>query len=218
MVLSMLDEMEPRTACQYSLREAIMKLGPAGFPFETYLAQILKEYGYSTTLRSKLKGKCVTHEIDIIAENNKKKNTKSLIEVKFRNTPGNYLDLKESLYTYSRFLDLNSNGYGFDDVWLACNTKASEDAKKYAKCMGIKILCWHYPTGKGLEKLIEKKSLYPVTALRSLHRGDLTRFSKGEIMLAKDLLKYDIEHITSRTGLSMGKINKLVEEARALCT
>ncbi|MEE8400707.1 MAG: PD-(D/E)XK nuclease superfamily protein [Candidatus Hydrothermarchaeaceae archaeon] len=59
-------------------------------------ARVLEVYSYSTTLRKKIKGECATHEIDIIAEENGKK---YIIECKYQNSLGTYVDLKEVLYT-----------------------------------------------------------------------------------------------------------------------
>lgn len=43
---------EARTAMRYDLKGAMMRLGPEGFPFETFVARILENYGYKTRLRS----------------------------------------------------------------------------------------------------------------------------------------------------------------------
>ncbi|KKR71461.1 MAG: ATP-cone domain protein, partial [Candidatus Levybacteria bacterium GW2011_GWC2_40_7] len=70
----------PFAKSQYSLKRAIMDLGPTGYPFEDYVAEILKTQGFKTKTRSLLMGKCVTHEVDIIAEKGKEK---LLVECKF---------------------------------------------------------------------------------------------------------------------------------------
>ena len=52
---------------RYQLKDAIMRMGPAGFAFENYVASILKYYNYQVTkIRSKIHGTCATHEIDLI--------------------------------------------------------------------------------------------------------------------------------------------------------
>ena len=59
---------------RYQLKEAIMRMGPAGFAFENYIASILEYYDYQTTnIRSKIPGKCATHEIDLIGSKNGRK-------------------------------------------------------------------------------------------------------------------------------------------------
>jgi hypothetical protein len=70
---------------KYSLKRALMDLGPTGFPFEAYVAEILKAQGYETQVGEILMGKCVSHEVDIIAKN---KTQKIMVECKFHNRPG----------------------------------------------------------------------------------------------------------------------------------
>lgn len=216
MVMELLDEKHPRSASCYDLKGAIMRLGPAGFPFETFLGEVLEEYGYETKLRTKLKGRCTTHEIDIIAEE-KENGKKHLIECKYHNALGTYTDLKEVLYTYARFLDLNEGGKDFDSVWLSCNTRASTQARKYADCVGMRLLCWRHPKNRGLETLIEKKRLYPITVLRTLDRNSLDRLSRAGYMLARDLTDNDFHKLKSKTRLTTKKLRSIVDEAKRLC-
>ncbi len=211
---------ELHAAMRYDLKGAIMRLGPAGFPFETFVAELLQHYGYKTKLRSIIKGRCVRHEVDVIAERTNGDMKKCMIECKFHNLPGNSVDLKDVLYTYARFLDLNEGslagmGGRFDEVWLVSNTRASPDATRYANCRGMRLLCWLYPRDIGLEKMIEEKGLYPVTALRSVDRETLEKLFTLDLMLAKDFVDHDISYLR-RTGLSNKKINRLILEAKQL--
>lgn len=215
MVMGMLDEKQPRTASYYDLKGAIMRLGPAGFPFETFVGEVLEEYGYETKLRTKIKGRCATHEIDIIAEK-KASGKRYLIECKYHNSRGTYIDLKEALYTYARFLDLTDGEEHFDGVWLSCNTRASTQARRYAECVGMSLLCWRYPRNRGLEALIEKRNLYPITVLRSLDRNSLDRFSRAGYMLARDLVENDFHGIKAKTRLSSKKLRRIMDEAKEL--
>ena len=64
---SELERIRPKTAAIYGIKQAIMDLGPDGFLFEKYVSAILKEYGYTTKVGRMVKGKCVSHEIDILA-------------------------------------------------------------------------------------------------------------------------------------------------------
>jgi len=45
-----------------------MRLGPAGYSFETYIGELLKEQGHQVMLRQMVRGLCVEHEIDVISE------------------------------------------------------------------------------------------------------------------------------------------------------
>ena len=89
----------------YGLKRAIMDLGPSGHPFETIVSDVLTVYGYKTEVGVIVLGKCVTHEIDVVA---KKDNKQFFIECKFHNSPGIKTDVQVALYTYARYLDIKS--------------------------------------------------------------------------------------------------------------
>ena len=189
---------------RYKLKEAIMKLGPGGFAFENYVANILKNYGLNIKgVRNKVKGKCSTHEIDLIAIKNKKK---FMIECKHNSTRGRFIGLKVALYTHARFLDTKPS---FDGEVIVCNSKVSQNAKKYAKCVGQQIFSWRYPPHQSLEKIIEDYKLYPITIL-NLKRQELEIFSNNNIMIATDLLKFDKKKLMNLTGLSEKRISNLI--------
>jgi len=190
---------------RYRLKESIMLMGPAGFPFEIYVGAILENYGYEVkSTRSQVIGKCVKHEIDLSVNFNLT-NERFMIECKYHNSPGIYTGLKDSLYTHARFLDLSN---AFDGEMLVCNTKVSDNAITYANCIGQKLLCWKYPANKGLERMIEDKGLYPVTIL-GLSRKELNVLSQNKIMLAKELLSFDANKLTQKTGISYNRLKKL---------
>jgi len=219
LVKEMLSEEQPHVAMRYDLKSAIMRLGPAGFTFENFVAELLKCYGYQTRLRSVVRGRCVQHEVDVIAEKSDGDFVRAMIECKFHNLPGGAVGLKDVLYTYARFLDLNEfaeegKGERFDEVWLVSNTKASAEATRYAECRGMKLICWRYPPKLGLEKMIERKGTYPVTILPSVDRGTLEKLSAAGIVLVKQLLECDL----SRIGISKARLKKLISEAEQLVT
>ena len=214
-VMRVLNEKQADMASRYDLKGSIMRLGPSGFNFETYVAGILEEYGYDTELRAKIKGSCAVHEIDIAAVD-RKSGERHFVECKYHNSLGTYIDLKEALYTHARFLDLNRGGEHFDSVWMACNTRGSTPAIKYAKCVGMRLLCWRYPANQGLERLIEDKKLYPITMLRSLDGHSLDRLSRAGYMLVKDLTRNDFSRIKEKTRLKTKKLQRIVEEARGI--
>lgn len=74
----------PDIRARYDLKRAIMALGPSGFPFEQFFGDILKSYGYEVKVDNFIKGKIITHEVDIIA----KKEKSYMIECKYHNEPG----------------------------------------------------------------------------------------------------------------------------------
>ena len=188
---------------RYQLKNAIMRMGPAGFAFENYVAAILEYYHFQVRgVRSKIKGECVTHEIDLIGM---KRNKKFLIECKYHSKPGTYTGLKESMYTHARFLDMKTK---FSGEMIFCNTKVSGNAKKYAKCVGQEIISWRYPASNSLEKMIEMHNLYPITIL-NLSQKELQIFSESNIMIAQELVRYDSFQISKMTGISQKRIHNL---------
>jgi len=218
---------QPHIAARYSLKSAIMSLGPAGYTFENFFAEILNEYGYKTRVRQIVAGACVNHEIDIIAEEYVKTKAverplpiRYMVELKYHNITGIYTGLKETLYTYARFLDLCDGWKAgkcerFDQPWLICNTKFSQDAIQYAMCKNMKLLGWRYPSGYGLEIMIEKRKLYPITVL-PLDSETLEKFSNARMMLLKDLFKYKPDELSERTGIEKRKINELISIANKI--
>lgn len=190
---------------RYRLKESIMLMGPAGFAFETFVGKILENYGYRIgATRSKVNGKCVKHEIDLIVKSSST-NIRYMVECKYHNLSGIYTGLKESLYTHARFLDLSEI---FDKEMLVCNTKASSDAISYAKCVDQKLLCWRYPHDKGLENMIEEKGLYPITIL-GLRGKELDVLSQNKLMLARDLLTTDIDQLSRKISMSYTRLQRL---------
>ncbi|MEK7062400.1 MAG: ATP cone domain-containing protein, partial [Patescibacteria group bacterium] len=61
-------ELKP-VALRYSLRKAVMDLGPSGFPFEKFVAEIFKAKGFQTQTDVVMPGRCVSHEVDVVAWN-----------------------------------------------------------------------------------------------------------------------------------------------------
>ena len=73
---------------RYQLKEAIMRLGPSGFAFENYVADLLKYYDLQVSgIRVNVKGKCALHEIDLIGLSNSRQ---FMIECKHNSHPGTF--------------------------------------------------------------------------------------------------------------------------------
>jgi Holliday junction resolvase len=217
--LSLLKKEKPIVATRYDLKGAIFRLGPAGFTFEHLVAEIFKEYGFDTKVHSIIRGKCVSHEVDVITTKN---NDNYMVECKYHNIPGIYTGLREVLYTYARFLDLQDgfkNGFcrKFNQPWLVCNTKFSEDAVQYANCKDMRLIGWNYPENQGLEYLIEKNKLYPITMLRKLDAESQEKMANVNLLLVKDLIRINIKELSEITKITKNKLKILSDEAREIC-
>ena len=204
----------PEVAARYDLKRAIMNLGPHGFLFEEYFAQILQNYGYKTKVGTEIKGKVVMQEIDILAEKEKI----SMIEMKYHNHSGTHTNTKVALYTYARFLDIKSNPKNkVDEPWLVTNTKCTSRAIAYSKGVGQKIISWSYPSKGNLQDLIEKKGLYPITIYKTISSSIKAKLFMAKIVLAKDLMKYNLSDLKRKTGLDENILNKIIEETKKIC-
>ena len=205
-------------AARYSLKDAIMQLGPTGFPFERFVGEVLTARGFQTKVGITMQGACVTHEVDVLAR--KGEETQYIVECKFHNSSGYQNNVKIPLYVHSRFQDLEEECKRKGDkakyeAWIVTNTKFSKDAILYGECKGMTLLGWRYPATGGLEKLIEETGLHPVTCLTTLPRQAKENLLKKDIVLCKDVLK-NIEMLRS-FGMKAGKIDQLTDEIRGVC-
>ncbi|MBI5122832.1 restriction endonuclease [Candidatus Roizmanbacteria bacterium] len=173
----------PFSKAKYGLKDAVMALGPTGYPFEDFVARLLEAIGYKAQVRQILNGKCITHEIDVIAEKDGKR---LMIEAKFHNSPGIRSDVQVALYTKARFDDIKMTNK-LDNAWIVTNTKTTNDANTYAACVGMKVISWNFPEGEGIRDLIEKTRLYPITMLTSLSQNNKQTLLYNHIVLCKDL-------------------------------
>ncbi len=216
---SLLHSREKAPALRYSLRRSIMDLGPSGFPFEKFLGEIFRRKGFSVMTDQVVKGRCVEHEVDVVAYNDEKL---IMAEVKFHNELGVKSDLKVALYVKARMDDLKHSSFNYggkdrklDEGWLITNTKFSIPAIQYAECEGLKMIGWNYPAGAGLESMIEKSDLHPVTVLTTLSQSHKKQLmDKGVVLCGhvrqdKSLLK--------PLGLNDSEIQSVVDETQLLC-
>lgn len=176
---------KPYTSARYSLKQAIMDLGPTGYPFEDYIAHIMQSQGYTTTVRNMIRGKCITHEIDVIAT---KDNQKVMVEAKFHNFPGTKTNVHVAMYTKARFDDV-SQKHTFTSPWLVSNTKITLDAIAYGACNQMRITSWDYPNENSLRDIIETEKLFPITALLKLSHTQKVQLIETGVVLIKDIIK-----------------------------
>jgi hypothetical protein len=174
-------------AAAYSLRRAIMDLGPTGFPFERFVAEIFKAKGFETLTDQTVLGGCVEHEVDVVAWD-----AKQLImcEAKFHNEFGLKSDLKVVLYVKARFDDLKDNifdyggkGRKLDEGWLVTNTKFSTTAIRYGVCQKLVMIGWNYPEKGNLQDMIVEARLHPITSLTTLSLEDRKALAAADVVL-----------------------------------
>ena len=194
-------------------------LGPAGFIFEQYFETVLQAYGFKTRRDVIMKGKCVTHEIDVIAEVGSKR---FLVEAKYHNVPGLKTHVDVIMYADARLIDIvknepEKNRSKFEyAMWVVTNTKFTDASIQYAKCRGIRLTGWNYPRGESMEDIIADKKLYPVTILPSMPKLLLPELAKRGIILAQDLLTYEAKDLARNFDVDLPTAEKLVREVAAI--
>jgi len=183
-----LNKQDRPSSYRFTLKQAIKDLGPSGFPFEKYVADIYQAHGYNVKTNVKIRGKYAVHELDFVARKGKEV---LLGECKFRRSSSDNIDLKTALRVHARCEDVAGGGVfrGLSVVpMIVTNSRFSSQVIRYSKGVGIALLGWRYPKDRGLEVMIESEKLYPVTILPSFRRGLVNDFSDANVMLAKDVM------------------------------
>jgi len=186
-VFDLLNQYQAGKGYRYSLKPALMQLGPSGYPFEKFIARLLDHLGYQTKVGGILTGKCIDHEVDVDAQ---KDNQRFMVECKFHQ---------------ARFDDLSDH---FTQPWLVTNTKLTTNAIKYAECKNMHILAWRYPQKGSLEQLIEQNNLHPLTCFSFLDKHDKQLLFQNNLVLCKDLSAAGDKKLSS-IGLNSAKINQI---------
>ncbi len=215
----LLRESSRPSAARYKLKKAIMELGPTGFPFEKYIAEIFKHEGFSTKVGVVVKGHCVNHEVDVIAERN---HEKRIVECKYHSLEGRKSDIKTSLYFQSRFLDItkelqksDKQKIGIYEGWISTNTRFTSDAIKYGNCVGLNLLGWDYPEKGSLKERIDGSGLYPVTCLTTLTNREKEKLLSKEVVLCSEISKHP--DVLKLATLVEKRRENVLKEVRELC-
>ncbi|MBC5772722.1 restriction endonuclease [Pontibacter sp. KCTC 32443] len=214
-----LKRMSKTTAARYSLKHGIMQLGPTGFPFEKFIAELLKVQGYATQIGVFMDGRCIRHEIDVIAAKDGKR---YMIECKYHNLSGVKSDVKIPMYILSRFKDVekvrvSEHEYEvrFHQGWVVTNTRFTDDAIRFATCMNLHLIGWDYPDKGGIKDLVNSSDLYPLTCLTTLSQSEKQKLLDMKYVLCKELL-----HNTTallKAGVKENHITSVLTEVQGLC-
>ena len=205
----------PQFYLRFNLKEGMKKLGPAGFAFEDFVRQIFSRLGMKAKGSRVLSGRCCTHEIDFIAE---KDDITYIGECKYRNNAGDKIDVNVCLKGFAVLDDIkNGNSLkGNLNFFIVTNTKFTDQAIKYSNCKNIKLLGWNYPRNEGLENLIDKNKLYPITILPSFKSYHAEIFKKEGIMLVDEILSLDVVKFSKKVNIPKNQLEGLIREAQTL--
>lgn len=207
-------------AARYSMKRAIADLGPNGFPFEKFIAEIFKAHGYEAVTGQIVQGHCVEHEVDVVAW---KGAELVMVEAKFHNEPGMKSDLKVALYIKARWDDLKDQKFDYGGksrkvthFQLFTNTKFTDRAIQYAECQGLSLIGWNYPRKGSLEDLVSDTGLHPLTSLTTLTHTEKRTLLDAGLVLCKQVAerKDQLESF----GIPENKIKQVLAEVEHLCS
>src|SRR3989338_5226886 len=182
--------------------------------------EIFRAKGYQVEVGQTVNGKCVIHEMDVIAHNDKEI---IIGEIKFHNDTALKSDLKVALYVKARLDDIeegdfyNRFGKGKEvKRYLITNTKFSGRAIQYGNCAGLNMIGWNYPSQGNLQDLVEETKVHPLTCLTSLTKKEKQEFLNQGIVLCKDIIGGG-ENILGSIGVSGQRVKKIMDEAKNIC-
>lgn len=207
-------------AHRYNLRSSLIRLGPAGYKFEKFIASILRAYQYDAeNPRNELRGLCVRHEIDVIARKDSKT---TMIEAKFRNKFGDSVNLKDTMATWARYLDLLDAAKTnlcehFDEVWIVTNGRFSDRAHQFGVCKGMRMVGWN-SREKSLAHMVDHATLYPITVLEHLRQWELDRFAARDLMLCREVATRDPDKLAKMLNLPIQRAKRIVADCQGVVT
>ena len=215
MIFRYMEKYRPAIGHQIDLRQAIAMLRSKP-DFEIFIAKLFEAMGYEVETNLIIQGKCIEHEIDVVA---RKEGEVILIEVKHHVNHHTYsgldvfLQLNSTLEDLKEGYEVGKNNFKFTRAILICNTKVSEHAKRYALCRGLEFIAWKFPPEKGLERLIEEYKFYPISFLKEIERDEAYKLADIGIVTVKQLLE-DAEKISRKSGISKNRILELQKAAK----
>ena len=220
MAFEELKKISNSVAARYSLKKALLELGPAGFYFEQWIARVFQNIGYKTETGQLIKGHAVTHEADVIA---KKDDKTYWVECKFRNAEDTKISVTTPMYVLSRIKDISNIQYNlfgtkteFTDGWLITNTYFTKDSVAFSEYYGLRLLSWDYPKDKNIKSLVDQNALYPITCLTTLDGKQKQKLLEEKCVLAKEL--FNNQNLLNILELNEEKKSEVLKEARELMT
>lgn len=206
-------------AHRYNLRKGLLKLGPAGFKFEKYVAAVLEAYEYETEIPGNdLAGLCVDHEVDVIART---RNRNIMIEAKFRNVFERTVKLKDVMATWARLIDLREGSKAgkktpcFDEAWIVTNGRFSDRALQFGVCKGIHMIGWS-ANERSLARMVDHAQLYPITVIDSVKPWEIDALASKGILLCRQIAEKDAAALARKTGIEPERAGKIAADCKRI--
>ncbi len=207
-----------RAAGRYRLKKAIFDLGPSGYPFELFIGRLFESFGYQVKTDQKISGKCVQHEVDVVAV---KPGEQVIVECKFHSDyraktnvqvplyiDSRFNDIKEKWAEEGRYKDMTVRGY------VVTNARFTKDAIAFAECAGLGLISWDYPKNGNLKYYVDRAGFYPITSLYSLNKTHKKLILDQGVVLCRELVNQP--DILRKAGINENTIEKVIREAQLL--
>jgi hypothetical protein len=189
--------------------------------FELFVQTLLMHNGFEVRPSQILRGKCVEHEVDAIAV---KDGVTFFVEAKHHFSYHARTGLDESriaraiLEDVTEGVTLDKTNGKIDRAMIVTNTKYSDHAIQYGSCRNILQIGWSSPENLGLQSMIEKKRLYPLSCLRGLGVEIRMKLVESGIVLIGQLLSENLNELAKKTKLRQDVLREIVEKTRVSTT
>jgi hypothetical protein len=99
---------------------------------------------------------------------------------------------------------------------VVTNTRFTEDAMAYGKCVNLYLVSWDYPKGESLKDRIDQAGLYPITVSTLLTAKEKQFLLSRNIVLCRELINdnFFLDHL----GVSEIRKTRILKEMQSLCT
>ena len=217
MIFRFMSKHKPGVKHFLDLRKGLSLMGSKP-EFEMFVQIILANNGFEVSPNQLLKGKCVEHEVDAIA---KKDGKTYFVEAKHHFSYHAPTGLDESRIARAVLEDvtegfaLGKTEIRIDGAMIVTNTKFSKHAKRYGECRNMLQIGWSSPENHGLQTMIDKKKLYPLSCLKGFRVENRNRLVNSGIVLMKQLLEENPSELAKKAMLQEAFIRSIVAKAKS---
>jgi hypothetical protein len=215
-IFSLASKSKPAVKHIFDLKQGI-SLMESKPEFEVFVRVLLAHSGFQVTPNTILKGLCGEHEVDAVAS---KDGLTYFVEAKHHINYHSLTGLDESRIARAIIEDIKE-GYKpgsaeikIDRAMIVTNTRYSDHALIYGNCRNILQIGWASPQGFGLEDIVEKHKLYPLSCLKGISREIRLRLVDAGIVLIKQLQEQDCAYLERKIRLSREEALTIIEKAK----